>query len=187
MGENANSYVDLTYADSYFENHFNSLKSTNWSNLSDEQKSQLLVMACWDIEQLRFVATTNTDKSAVQGQLHWDSRQGRFTAYVTPSKSPVPYNAYQALQFPRNYDYKSDGSVFIPERVKMAQCEQAIYLYSLDETAMANRLQGIFLDRVNLGGISVSQEYAYQGVSIAPMVYEWLKPFLFRSGRIGRA
>lgn len=187
MSEFANSYVDQAYADTYFDNHFSSLKQTTWGTLSDEAKQQVLVQACWDIEQFRYTEDTNREHSVVQGQLQWDSKAGRFTAYVTPTKAPVRYNVYQQLQFPRNYDYKSTGTIFVPERVKMAQCEQAIYLINFDETAVANRLQGINLDRVTVGGISVTQEYTHQGTSLAPLAFEWLKTYFYKSTRLGRA
>jgi hypothetical protein len=187
MGEDANSYADLSFADSYFENHFNSVKSTAWNNLSDEQKSQVLVQACYDLEQFRFTEDVDREHSIVQGSLQWDSRQGRFTAYVTPTNAPVPYSVYQALQFPRNRDVKSDGSPFIPPRIQMAQCEQAIYLVTFDETAIANRLQGINLDSISVGELRATQEYQYQGTTLAPLAFEFIKTYLYRSSRMSRA
>jgi hypothetical protein len=187
MGELANSYIDQNYADTYFDQHFNALKTATWTALGDEQKQQLLVQACWDIEQFKYTETTTVEHSVVQGSLKWDSRQGRFTAYVTPSKAPVPYNVYQQLQFPRNRDIRADGTVFIPERMKFAQCEQAIYLVTLDETALSNRLQGLNLDRVVLGEIGLTQEYAYQGTTLAPLALEFIRPYLYKSKRTGRS
>lgn len=186
MGENANSYVDQTYADTYFSNHFNTTKASTWAALSNNQKQQVLVQACWNIEQYKYTETTTLEHSIAQGELKWDSKQGRFTAYVTPSKAPVPYSVYQNLQFPRNYDFKSDGTIYIPERIGMAQCEQAVFLVALDETALSNRLQGLNLDRVVLGDISLTQEYAYQGTMLAPLALEFIKPFLYRNTRVGR-
>jgi hypothetical protein len=183
MGENANSYVTVSYADAYFSKHFNALKRTTWDALDFDIKEQTLTQACWDLEQFRYTVKGEGNLAS----LKWDSAQGRFTAYSTPSKSPVRYSVYQALQFPRNSDIKSDGTIFIPDRVKMAQCEQAMYLITLDETALSNRLQGINLDRVAIGPIVVTQEYAYQGSTIAPLAYEWLKSFFIRSSRYDRA
>lgn len=187
MGELANSYIDQNYADTYFDRHFNTLKSTTWSNLSDDQKQQVLVQACWDLEQFKYTETTTVEHSVVQGSLKWDSRQGRFTAYVTPSKAPVPYSVYQQLQFPRNRDTRADGTIFIPERMKFAQCEQAIYLVTFDETALSNRIQGLNLDRVVIGEIGLTQEYSFQGSSLAPLALEFIKPYLYRSKRTGRS
>jgi hypothetical protein len=183
MGENANSYVTVLEADTYFSNHFNALKSSTWDALDFSVKEQTLTQACWDLEQFRY--TVKGDPS--HAVLKWDSKQGRFTAYSTPSKTPVPYSIYQALQFPRNVDFKSTGTIYIPERVKMAQYEQAMYLINLDETALSNRLQGINLDRVTIGEITVTQEYAYQGTTMSVLAYEWLKPFFLRTSRYDRA
>lgn len=187
MGELSNSYCDQNYADTYFDRHFNSTKTAQWSALSDEQKQQLLVQATWDLEQFRYTEDTNREHSVIQGTLQWDSRQGRFTAYVVPTKAPVQYSVYQQLQFPRNRDIRADGTVFIPDRVMMAQCEQAIYIVNFDETAVANRLQGINLDRVSVGGISTTQEYVHQGVSLAPLAFEFIKTYFYKVTRLGRS
>lgn len=187
MGEDANSYCDVAYADTYFDNHFNALKRNNWTALSDDAKAQVLIQSCETIEQFRYTLPNSVTGGNSQGVLMWDSRQARFTAYANVDDSPMRYSVYQKLQFPRNLDIKSNGSIFIPPRVLMAQCEQAAYLISFDETAMANRLQGMNLDRIVIDKIQLTQEYAYQGVAIAPLAYEWLKPFLFFSSRIRRS
>jgi hypothetical protein len=187
MGEDANSYCTVAYADDYFDNHFNALKRTNWQALGDDAKSQVLIQACETIEQFRYTLPNQVTGGNAQGTLYWDSRQGRFTAYVNMDDSPMRYSVYQKLQFPRNRDLKSNGTIYIPPRIQMAQCEQAAYLISLDETAMANRLQGMNLDRIQIDKIQLTQEYAYQGVAIAPLAYEWLKPFLFFSSRVRRS
>jgi hypothetical protein len=184
--ENANSYCSQAYADDYFDVHFSALKSATWSAFSDDQKTQLLIQACWALEQFRYTIPTYGD--SVPG-VQWDNKANRFTAYVNPNNETAKYLVFQALQFPRTLDVFQDGTTYIPPRILMAQCEQAIFLATLDETALANRLQGLNLDRVNIGRgqIEVTQEYAFTGNTLAPLAHEYIKPYLIYNSRIRRA
>lgn len=188
--ETSNSFVDTVYAGDYFTNHFNTLKANVWLNLNDDQQGQLLVQACWDLEQFRFVVATDYTTPRIS-DLRWDSRSGRFTAYQSPTLEPAKFNYYQALQFPRNKfpDVKLDGTLQIPERIKFAQCEQAIWIATMDETALANRIAGINVDKVSIGRgqIETTQEYAYQGTMLAPLAHEYIKPFLIWGQRLKRS
>jgi hypothetical protein len=185
ISEDANSYCDIAFADDYFSEHFSALKRTTWEALGDGQKQQLLVQACMVIEQFRFTEPTTPQLSSLQ----WDNVQNRFTAYVPDSVNVGKYSVYQALQFPRNIDIQADGDYYIPERMKMAQCEQAIYLASLDETALANRLQGLNMDRLSLGRgeVQLTQEYFNQGTALSPIAHEWIRPYLIKTSRMQRA
>src|SRR5262249_49375286 len=101
---------------------------------------------------------------------------------------PVRFFYYQALQFPRNLDVDvNTGQTFIPEEVLMAQCEQAIYSLSFDETAIANRLQGVTEDTTSLGNIRVRQNLVSDGTEFSPSALEHLKKFFLKtSSRFGR-
>jgi hypothetical protein len=188
--ETSNSYIDTNYALDYFGNHFNALKASTWLALTDDQQTQALVQACWDLEQFRYVIATDYTTPRIS-DLRWDSRTGRFTAYQSPTLEPAKFNYYQALQFPRNRfpDVKLDGSLQIPERIKFAQCEQAIWLVTIDETALANRLLGINVDKVSIGRgqITTTQEYEFQGSMLAPLALEYIRPFLIWGQRTKRS
>ncbi len=185
-GEYANSYLDVSFADDYFLSHWDSIKSAAWDLLDDSQKQQLLILACSVIETARF---TNPSSRETPG-LYYDSSTNKVLS-LDPKTEPVRYYSYQALQFPRNLDRDmTTGALYIPEKVKMAQCEQAIYLNSYDPSAMANRLQGVVQDRVSLGSgqVTVSQQYVAEGSSFAPLALEYVRPFLIsKTARLRRA
>ncbi len=179
-GEFANSYADVAYADAYFLDHYDATKAAAWDALSDGQKQMLLVQACRVLNTARCVnAVQATDYS-----FFYDSASG-LVRELSLRQSPVPYTTYQALQFPRNLDLNTTtGAAYIPEQVKMAQCEEAIYLKNFDETAMANRTQGILQDTVSVGNgqVHLTQQYAAEGSSLAPLALEFMRPFFLKSG-----
>jgi hypothetical protein len=187
-GELSNSYVDLDYADDYWGNHFSSVKAAQWAALNDDQKTQLLVRACSILETARYTYTNTLP----QYSIHYDRRTGKVLD-MNLTRDPVKFYYYQRLQFPRNLDVhfisQPAGAQYIPEAVLIAQCEQAIYLLNVDETAMANRLQGITLDKVNIGSgaIESTQEYAVTGSMFAPMAFEMLRPYMVKSGKVRRS
>jgi hypothetical protein len=181
----SNSYVDLAYADDYWANHFNATKVAQWLALTDEQKTTLLISGTRVIDTLRFTnRTTRADYSM---------RYNRLTGTVIDMsylwREPVKWYYYQKLQFPRNLDVDpSNGSLYIPEPIKMAQCEQAMYLLNFDDTAMANRMQGVVLDTMSVGRgqIDITQEYASTGSAFAPMALEFVRPFLVKNAKAKR-
>jgi len=186
--ETANSYADVAFADDYWENHYLPTKAAAWAALSDEAKAAILTAACRVLETARFTIKVTLAEYA----MHYDRFSGTVQD-VALTTEPVKYYFYQRLQFPRNLDfYKSgahQGDLYIPDEVKWAQCEQALYLLSLDETAMANRLQGITMDKVGIGKgqIEATQEYAITGSSFSPVALEMLRPYMIKGGRLRRA
>lgn len=184
-GENSNSYCDATFADDYFDVHFLTTKRDAWSALIDEQKEAALIQSCLIIEQFKYTVATN--QPARLSDLKWDSRTQKFTAYVTPYDDAVKYLDYQRLQFPRNLDVDTSGTLFIPNEVKIAQCEQAVYLLTFDDDPISKRLSGITLDRVTIGDIQATQEYTLAGTALAPMSYNLLRRFMLTFKRVQRA
>ncbi len=173
--KDANSYCDTSYGDDYWENNYNTTKSAVWAALSDDQKESALIDACRIIETLRF-----TTKSLVQPVA--EMTYSRHTGVVLRSPSteaPTRFYYWQALQFPRNLDTDHDtGDLYIREEVKSAQCEQAVYLVTFDESVMANRMQGVSSDRVTVGPIRVGQVFSGNPSMIAPMALEKIRPLL---------
>lgn len=99
----ANSYGTLAEFNLYLTTRIN---SSGVAALSDDQKTALLIQATRDIDALQFEGIKyNTD--------------------LLSDGTPC-----QALQFPRNYTYWTDGT-FIPQEVKNAQFEQAVFLNTL--------------------------------------------------------
>jgi hypothetical protein len=93
----------------------------------------------------------------------------------------------QALQFPRNCDYTSSGTPYIPTEIIDAQCEQALYLLSVDESSISSQLQGVGSESVQAGSISTSQDFSRVGTLLAPMAYELIAPYLLRSSSFRRS
>lgn len=183
--EFANSYVDQPYADDYFTNHWDAAKTAKWQALTTPQKLYLLVAACRVIESGRFtIKTSRADYS-----LRYNRLTGTIIDMTFLYKEPVKFKWLQKLQFPRNLDFHSDGSLQIPEEIKMAQCEQAVYLIGFDESAIANRIQGVTLDKVSAGRgqVDLTQEYASQGSMFAPVALVLCGPYFVKNNRMRRA
>lgn len=185
--EQANSYCTLDYANTYFANHYSQAKNTTWSALADAQKTQLLIQACFTIEQIKFTEFAEYN-GARFGNLGWNNLTNRF-GYFNNSATSSKYLFYQALQFPRNKDVYSTGDTYIPDRVMIAQCEQAIYLIGFDDSAIANAMQGISLDSIQVDKIKLTQEYTAgsRGTTLAPLALDYLKPYMLFSVRTQRS
>lgn len=171
--DNANSYADVSYCDAYWEQHYSTIKSELWSALTEPQKVLLLVQACRAIERLRF---TVSSVGSPDFQLRRAASPGVIVqTYVSPKPVKAVYT--QALQFPRNIDTD------IPEPIKLAQCEQAVYLLSFDDSVIAAKLQGIDSEKTTVGAISVSQSFSGSGAGtmLSPMALEYVGPYLLRT------
>jgi hypothetical protein len=176
----SNSYCDVAYADEYFAQHYDTAKATAWAALATNQKELLLVHATRIIDTARFTLFLNWQNYG----LRYDYSTG-MVLNLSTELDPVKYWYFQKLQFPRNLDIDPDtGAVYIPEPIKMAQCEQAYYLLNFDDTAMANRIMGITNDTIGIGRgqIHLNQQYASDGSAIAPLALEYIRPFLLKSG-----
>jgi hypothetical protein len=108
-GATANSYVSVASADSYFSARVN---ASSWNDISNNtnatssttQKENLLKQATREIDRkLRF-----------QDQKYYDV--------------PLGNDNYQALEFPRTSTLDDDGDRIIPDEVKFATYEQALWL-----------------------------------------------------------
>jgi hypothetical protein len=175
----ANSYVDVTYCDEYWGQHWSTDKADQWAALTTAQKTSLLIQACRSIESLRF--TVNSVFTDADTEWRFDRSSGMVVELPT-TNNPVRAQRLQSLQFPRTVDRNAEtGAFFVPEPIKMAQCEQAVYLLNMDETAIANRLQGISQETVEVGTLRTSQNVSAGGVALAPMALEYVRPFLIRT------
>ncbi len=184
-GEFSNSYVDIPYADFFWENHHITTKSDAWAALSDEQKTAVLLSACRSLEQIRF-----TQPSVYGGgYINWYNRRtGKIQSFGL-EKQLFKYYYFQALQFPRQVDQKTtDGSTYIPEPIMLAQCEQALYELTFDEDIIQGRLQGLVKETVTLGTLKIGQSTSGLGVNIAPTALNYIRPYIIKiSARVGRA
>lgn len=183
--EKANSYIDVAYCDDYWNSHFDSVSSAQWLTLTAAQKNQLLVKACRILETMHF---TEPVDPLSDYHLVYDSRNQQIRSVKTNYGRPQKYNYYQHLQFPRTFDVYADGTLYIPEEIMMAQCEQAVYVLNFDPTIISNRMQGVTHDSINVGGVAVSQKLDPNGSMVSPVAYQMCKPFLIKQNmRLQRA
>jgi hypothetical protein len=173
-GELSNSFVDLVYADSHFENHYSAIKRDGWAALSDEAKEAALFDAALDIDTLCF-----TDEEILTAIPQLDPIT---LTYRNVTDGVVKFLATQRLQFPRNRDIHSAGDRFIPTEVMKAQCEQAYYRTVLDESELISQRKGITRDTVSLDGITTSQAFTGDGDQFSPIAIGYLRKF-FRPRR----
>lgn len=186
--ETSNSYCNTAYAATYWGTHWDSVKSSQWATLNTVQQQRLLVRACQVIEGLRFTIPITLPEYA----LHYDRHTGKVLD-LSLTRQPVKYFYYQRLQFPRNLDvhYFTPplGVTYIRSELMDAQCEQAIYLLNFDESALANRIMGITMEKIGVGkqAVDITQEYGSTGSSMSPAAYEFVRPLVVRGGRMQRS
>lgn len=127
----ADSYVSAGFANSYFETvEIN----TGWTNLSVNSTGTL--SATTRKENLLKQATREIDNYfRFNGNKYWTY------PYGDPN--------YQALQFPRNYNFDDDGEVYIPDEVKYATCEQALWI--LERGGKKTTDEGVTIQRQMIG------------------------------------
>lgn len=191
-GEFSNSYVDVAYADEYFDAHFDTTKKSTWEALGDDQKQMLLVESTTQLESFRFVYPATRE----QYDLVYDSYT-RTVMSLSNTRAPLKFSYIQQLQFPRNLDIKTtDGSLYIPEPIKIAQCEQAISLKNFTESNIIKAMSGITSESVDIAG-QISRAVTYGGptqtsggvdmASMSPLALKYISPYLIRVGRLMRS
>jgi hypothetical protein len=179
-GTSSNSYVDLEYANSYWEQHWDVNSASQWNALSDPQKSSLLVQACRIIETLRF--TYPVDPTG-EFRLEVDYAQQQIRSVKNCDSRPQKYVYNQKLQFPRTFEAYLEGEVYVPDTIKIAQCEQCVYMLNVDTSVLTSRLQGVISDSLSVGGIQISQRFAPGGATgtlVSPVALQYCKPLMIR-------
>lgn len=191
-GEYSNSYIDVAYADEYFEEHFDSAKTDAWGLLGDGQKQTLLVQATLIIEQYKFTYVLERRELS----LHYDPQTGTVHDFLSVTY-PVKYTWNQNLQFPRNLDVDSaSGITYIPEAVKVALCEQAITLRSFSASNTTKVMSGIKSEEVELPG-PIRKATTYQdgstvstfitSASVSPLALQYLTPYMLQADKVYRS
>jgi hypothetical protein len=179
----ANSYCSADWADDYFAalpKATTNKTSLFWAALQDGEKEQLLIAACWTIEQLKFTIKVDYP-GTVDVHLEYDNIN-HMNYYSFPGNDglPVKFSPFQSLQFPRNRDMYATGLSYIPERVMIAQCEQAFYDSQFDDSAMALAEMGVTKDFFTGGGIQTSQDLQIGGTNLSPVAKRRLAPFILK-------
>jgi hypothetical protein len=177
---NANSFQTELEANAYFAAHWSLTKKAAWeAMIASGRKESLLKAATRVLVTLRVHDMTITaDRLPAALMDDWDAVEN---AVITK------YDADQSLPFPRNIDVDDAGDPFIPDGVKEAQAEQAIYMLTFDESAIANSLTGVIEEAVGAGGVRSYVQYTGSSSFIAPLALELMKPYLRRSSKLRRS
>ena len=142
-GADANSYMTLSEADTFVEAMISSSDVSKWTTGNDDSRNRALTAAAQRLDRERFLGARATDTQALQ----WPR---------TGVRKPDTYVNTYATGFPFRIsdDYFTDTE--IPDQVKRAQIEMAVYL--------KNNVDGISLSgledfkNVKIGDLDVTPD-----------------------------
>lgn len=141
-GANANSYMTLSEADTFVEAMISSSDVSKWTTGNDDSRNRALTAAAQRLDRERFLGARATDTQALQ----WPR---------TGVRKPDTYVNTYATGFPFRIsdDYFTDTE--IPDQVKRAQIEMAVYL--------KNNVDGI-----GLGGLEDFKNVKIGNLDVTP-------------------
>ena len=174
-GASDNSYVTLAQADAYYDD---TLRSAAWEAFGDMTKSTALIQATADIERL---GGAKADDLSPARALFVGS------PYATTEDSGGTIITSQALHFPRTSDVDANGAVFIPQALRDAVCEQALWL--LEQDANPPLLDRAALQAAGITSVSVdglSESYRATGVprGIAPRAWMLVRQYIIQTAKM---
>ena len=141
-GASANSYITLAEADTFVEAMISSSVVSKWTTGNDDSRNRALTAAAQRLDRERFLGARATDTQALQ----WPR---------TGVRKPDTYVNTYATGFPFRIsdDYFTDTE--IPDQVKRAQIEMAVYL--------KNNVDGI-----SLGGLEDFKNVKIGSLDVTP-------------------
>ena len=141
-GASANSYITLAEADTFVEAMISSSDVSKWTTGNDDSRNRALTAAAQRLDRERFLGARATDTQALQ----WPR---------TGVRKPDTYVNTYATGFPFRIsdDYYTDTE--IPDQVKRAQIEMAVYL--------KNNVDGI-----SLGGLEDFKNVKIGSLDVTP-------------------
>ena len=141
-GASANSYMTLAQADAYVEAMISSADVSKWGTGNDDSRNRALTAAAQRLDRERFIGARATDTQALQ----WPR---------TGVRKPDTYVNTYATGFPFRIseDYFTDTE--IPDQIKRAQIELAVYLH--------NNVEGI-----SLGGLEDFKNVKIGSLDVTP-------------------
>jgi len=141
-GASANSYITLTEANTFVEAMISSSDVSKWTTGNDDSRNRALAAAAQRLDRERFLGARATDTQALQ----WPR---------TGVRKPDTYVNTYATGFPFRIsdDYFTDEEV--PDQVKRAQIEMAVYL--------KNNVDGI-----SLGGLEDFKNVKIGNLDVTP-------------------
>jgi len=162
-GATDNCYVTLAQADAYYAN---TLRGTDWKQHGADAREQALIQATRRIEQL--------------GGTPMDPDSPR-----RPLFAGGPYDSnVQVLHFPRTQDRTDAGVLTVPQALRDAVCEQALWL--LEQRASPDLIDRRKLQEQGVATISMDgHSETYRGSriprDIAPAAWDLCQQFLQRT------
>ena len=141
-GASANSYITLTEANTFVEAMISSTDVAKWDTGTDDTRNRALAAAAQRLDRERFLGARATDTQSMQ----WPR---------TGVRKPDTYVNTYATGFPFRIseDYFTDTE--IPDQIKRAQIELAVYL--------KNNVDGI-----GLGGLEDFKSVQVGSISVTP-------------------
>ena len=141
-GASANSYITLTEANTFVEAMISSTDVSKWTTGTDDTRNRALAAAAQRLDRERFLGAKATDTQSMQ----WPR---------TGVRKPDTYVNTYATGFPFRIseDYFTDTE--IPDQIKRAQIELAVYL--------KNNVDGI-----GLGGLEDFKNVQVGSISVTP-------------------
>ena len=141
-GASANSYITLTEANTFVEAMISSTDVSKWTTGTDDTRNRALAAAAQRLDRERFLGAKATDTQSMQ----WPR---------TGVRKPDTYVNTYATGFPFRIseDYFTDTE--IPDQIKRAQIELAVYL--------KNNVDGI-----SLGGLEDFKNVQVGSISVTP-------------------
>jgi len=156
-GASANSYLTLAAADSLIEGLVQNDDVVAWASATEDQKNRALYSATQRIDRERFLGARATDTQSLQ----WPR---------TGVRKPDTYINTYAVGFPFRIttDYFTDTE--IPDQIKKAQAELAVYLNNNKDGLGLSGLEDY--KNVKIGNLDVTpNNYGATGADrIPPMV-----------------
>jgi len=160
-GVNANSYLSLADAQSMIDGMVLSADVTAWGTATTDEKNRALVSAAQRLDRERFLGARSNDDQAMQ----WPR---------TGVRKPDTYTTTYAVGFPFRITTDYFPAEDIPDQVKRAQVELAVYLNNNTDGISLSGLEDY--KSVSIGSISVTTNTtgAVGADKIPPMVERYL-------------
>ena len=159
---NANSYLTLTEANELVDAMINSTDVSKWKTGNDDDRNRALAAATQRLDRERFLSAKATETQALQ----WP-RTGvrRPDTYVSTYTSGFPFRV--------TADYFGDTE--IPDQIKRAQIELAVYLKNNPDGISLSGLEDY--KNVSIGSINVTpNQFGAVGTDrIPPIVHSYLR------------
>ena len=141
-GANANSYITLAEADTFVEAMISSSDVSKWTTGNDDTRNRALTAAAERLDRERFLGARATNTQARQ----WPR---------TGVRKPDTYINSYATNFPFRISEDFFTDTEIPDQIKRAQIELAVYL--------KNNVDGI-----SLGGLEDFKSVKIGSLQVAP-------------------